>query len=165
MCFNLLQRPAIWAAPLMTVFAAGSGTKTGTCTGRLRPIRQVIEDPVGGRGGGTHLHSHALKKVVCFIVGKSKWEKAASLPHLQGPRRARQSERRSLFHPITGQDENDLMEVVCLSCRLVLCSTKRCKWGEDYATRQRYLWLALNGNATLFFFRGFRRGENVANYV
>lgn len=37
------QRQGIWAAPLMTACAAGSETKTATCTGRRRPTRQVIE--------------------------------------------------------------------------------------------------------------------------
>lgn len=37
------QRRGTWAAPLMTACAAGSETKTATCTGRRRPTRQVIE--------------------------------------------------------------------------------------------------------------------------
>lgn len=41
--FSSIQSRGIWAAPLMMVFVAGSGTKTGTCTGRRRLIRQVIE--------------------------------------------------------------------------------------------------------------------------
>lgn len=41
--FSSIQSRGIWAAPLMMVFVAGSGTKTGTCTGRRRLIHQVIE--------------------------------------------------------------------------------------------------------------------------
>lgn len=57
---------------------------------------------------------------------------------------------RCLFCSITGQDENYLEEVVCLFCRLALCSTKWCKWGVGYTICQWYLWLPLNGNTTLF---------------
>lgn len=41
--FSSIQSRGIWAAPLMMVFVAGSGTKTGTCTGRRRLIHQVTE--------------------------------------------------------------------------------------------------------------------------
>lgn len=64
-----------------------------------------------------------------------------------------QSHNRScsvLFCSITGQDENYLGEVVCLFCRLALCSTKSCKWEVDYTTCQWYLCLTLNGKTTLF---------------
>lgn len=52
------QRRGIWAAPLMTVCAAGSETKTATCTGRQRPTPQVIE---GRRPSVYPTHQHAWR--------------------------------------------------------------------------------------------------------
>lgn len=42
-CFFAPQTQGIWAAPLMMVFVAGSGTKMETCTGRQRLIHQVVK--------------------------------------------------------------------------------------------------------------------------
>lgn len=147
--FYSLQSRAIWAAPLMMAFVVGSETKTETCIGRRRPIRQVIE----GQGSFVLFWVNQNEKSCVLLLTRT---------HTQTPTHTLSST--ALFYSITGQDENYIREVVCRFCRLKLCSTKRCKWEVDYATRQWYLWLTLNGNTTLFFL-GFRRGENVMDYV
>lgn len=132
---------------------------------------ETTPDPSGNwRAGFIYSHSHTqLRESVYFTVSTSKWEKAVfpftdTRAHAN-THRVRQSKLLSFCSTqLQVKMKMTWGEVVCLVCRLALCSTKRCKWEVDYATRQWYLWLTLNGNTTLFFL-GFRRGENVMNYV
>lgn len=110
--FYSLQSRAIWAAPLMMAFVVGSETKTETCIGRRRPIRQVIE----GQGSFVLFWVNQNEKSCVLLLTRT---------HTQTPTHTLSST--ALFYSITGQDENYIREVVCRFCRLKLCSTKRCK--------------------------------------
>ncbi len=133
--FSSLQSRGIWAAPLMTVFADGSGTKTGTCTGRQHRIHLVIE------GQGSFIQTVLGKLFILLSRNENEKSFFSLLTCLHRQEQAALDKLSSsvLFYSITGQDENYLRKVVCLFCRLVLCSTKRCKWELDYSTRQWYL--------------------------
>lgn len=141
------QSPVIWAAPLMKASAVGSETKMETCTGRRHLIRQVIE---------------GLRTFILFCLNwNEKKPRFFRDIHTKANARTRIRTISAVrCYSITGQDENYSREVTCHVCRLGLCATKRCEWEVDYATRQWYLWLTLNGNATLFFFLSFLGGSD-----
>lgn len=133
-CFFSPQSQGFWAAPLMMVFAAGSGTKMETCTGRRRLIRQVVKVWEEEEERAVLLSSHAqIRENVCMEMSKA----ALLSRHAHTCKTHARSDNLSsfvLFCSITGQDKNDLREVVCLLCRSALCSAKWCKWDVDYST-------------------------------